>query len=255
MHELTTRLLDILPCHFSVHNQLFYSFKFCFEKEKKKKKTKKLINKRNCQLVEFKIQCTSIDIQYKSKFRVSNLLYRWELTLCTASRFIIETEGKKKEKEKEQRTKESIKSIPFKRRFTHLTDDGDTKRRLQRRWNSISLTRHPLKFHPDQRDHIFESIYIPLREQIFMRICIYIYVCVCVYMYIKYRPPRLEKVFSAVKSANAYTWHLEKRGPILSQYFHNFSTSLYLRPILGFTAYGIIRQRRYVIVIHRVFIC
>lgn len=119
LHELTTRLLDILPCHFSVHNQLFYSFKFCFEKEKKKKKTKKLINKRNCQLVEFKIQCTSIDIQYKPKFRVSNLLYRWELTLCTASRFIIETEGKKKEKEKEQRTKESIKSIPFKRRFTH----------------------------------------------------------------------------------------------------------------------------------------
>ena len=66
--------------------------------------------------------------------------------------------------------------------------------------------------------------------------------CVCVYMYIKYHPPRLEKVFSAVKSANAYTWHLEKRGPILSQYFHNFSTSLYLRPILGFTAYGIMAE-------------
>lgn len=168
--------------HATFHaTNFFIHSNFASRKKKKKKKTKKLINKRNCQLVEFKIQCTSIDIQYKPKFRVSNLLYRWELTLYTASRLIIETEGKKKEKEKEQRTKESIKSIPFKHRFTHLTDDGDTKRRLQRRWNSISLTRHPLKFHPDQRDHIFESIYIPLREQIFMRIRVYI--CACVYVY------------------------------------------------------------------------
>lgn len=162
----------------------------------------------------------------------------------------------RKRKRREQRTKESIKSILFKRRFTHLTN-GDTKR-LQRRWNSISLTRHPLKFHPDQRDHIFESIYIPLRS-VNKYLCGYLYIYIYlhllyIYIYIKYRIyHHVWRRCLAVKSANAYIWYPVSRDreawadpkPIFWQLFHEFVSAA-----LGFhssrLAYGITRQRRYI---------
>ena len=115
----------------------------------------------------------------------------------------------RKRKRREQRTKESIKSILFKRRFTHLTN-GDTKR-LQRRWNSISLTRHPLKFHPDQRDHIFESIYIPLRS-------VNKYLCGYLYIYI----PGVDKILTrSPRDAAEFHYANSRREPPRKESWNN----------------------------------